>query len=279
VALRAGLPGGAAIVRFARSGHDDHVTGAEAAGGAGPGWLSQPAEPGESARFEFAVRSLGAAIAVRTWAPAGTKDDEALPLLVVHDGPEYDSRAGLTRYLAAGVTGGWLPRLRAALLDPGPRDRWYSASARYARALALTVGPGLTGRVATTTTIGMGTSLGALAMLHTHCRYPGLADAMFLQSGSFFRPVHDSHERRFGYYQRVAAFVAGVPADPGRPAPVVLTCGAVEENLLNNRAMAAVLTTAGYPVTLHEVAGGHDWTAWRDAFDPPLSGLLRQVAR
>jgi enterochelin esterase family protein len=273
------LPGGAAIVRVAPSGHDDHVTGAELTGGAEPGWLSEPAEPGECARYEFAVRALGAAVQVRTWAPARTKDDEALPLLVVHDGPEYDSRASLTRYLAAGVTAGRLPRLRAALLDPGSRDRWYSASARYARALALTVVPGLTGRVATTTTIGMGTSLGALAMLHAHCRYPGLASALFLQSGSFFRPVHDRHERRFSYYQRVAAFVTAVPADPGRPVPVVLTCGSAEQNLPSNRAMAAVLAGSGYPATLHEVAGGHDWTAWRDAFDPHLTGLLRQAAR
>ena len=216
---------------------------------------------------------------VRTWAPARTKDDEALPLLVVHDGPEYDSRASLTQYLAAGVTAGRLPRLRAALLDPGPRDRWYSASARYARALALTVVPGLTGRVATTTTIGMGTSLGALAMLHAHCRHPGLAGALFLQSGSFFAPSTTARSGGSGYYQRITAFVAGLPADPGRPVPVVLTCGTAEENLPNNRAMAAALAAGGYPATLHEVAGGHDFPAWRDALDPHLTGLLRQAAR
>jgi enterochelin esterase-like enzyme len=33
-----------------------------------------------------------------------------------------------------------------------------------------------------------------------------------------------------------------------------------------------------YPAVLHEVAGGHDWIAWRDAFDPHLSGLLRLLA-
>ena len=49
-------------------------------------------EPGECARYDFAVRALGTAVQVRTWAPARTKDDEALPLLVAHDGPEYDSR-------------------------------------------------------------------------------------------------------------------------------------------------------------------------------------------
>src|SRR5262245_33398236 len=104
---------------------------------------------GQAAAFDVPVPALGAAIAVRTWAPAGTADDEPLPMLLAHDGPEYDA-AGLTAYLAAGAAGGCLPRLRAALLAPGERDRWYSASARYSRALAHAVLPALTGRLATT---------------------------------------------------------------------------------------------------------------------------------
>jgi esterase/lipase superfamily enzyme len=81
---------------------------------------------------------------------------------------------------------------------------------------------------------------GALAMLHAHCRHPGIFDALFLQSGSFFCPRFDSQERGFPYYQRIVQFVAGVHAGrllPGRTIPVVLTCGAIEENIENNRLM------------------------------------------
>ena len=60
--------------------------------------------------------------------------------------------------------------------------------------------------------------------------------------------------------------------------PTVLTCGAGEENVHNNRLMAAALAAQGYPATLHEVAGGHDFTAWRDAFDPHLTRLLGRVS-
>jgi enterochelin esterase-like enzyme len=64
-----------------------------------------------------------------------------------------------------------------------------------------------------------------------------------------------------------------------RPIPVTLTCGVDEENLENNRLMTSVLRGHGYPATLHEVPGGHDWTSWHNAFEPYLAGLLRQACQ
>jgi enterochelin esterase-like enzyme len=245
-----------------------------------PGWLTAPAAPGHGTTFEVPGGSLDEPVTVRTWAPADAPDDEVLPLLVAHDGPEYDALAQLTGYLAAGVAGGWLPRLRAALLSPGPRDDWYSANASYAAALAGAVLPALAGRLATSVRIGMGTSLGALAMLHAQCRYPDSFDGLFLQSGSFFCPRFDDHERWFRHYPRVVGFVAGVLGAgglPDRPVPVALTCGAIEENVSNNRLVRQALRARGYSAALHEVPDMHNYTAWRDAFDPHLTQLLKQV--
>ena len=253
-----------------------------------PAWLTAQADAGRDETFDVPAAALGDLLPVRTWAPADAPDDEPLPLLVVHDGPEYDALASFTRYLAAGVAGRWLPRLRAALLSPGPRDRWYSANPRYARALTGAMLPALARRLAITARIGMGTSLGGLAMLHAYCRDPDAFDGLFLQSGSFFSPRFDAHERRFPYYQRVVRFVAGVDggvdggAQPGtlpdRPVPVVLTCGAIEENVENNRLMEQALRARGYPAELTEVPDMHNYTAWRDAFHPHLSRLVRQVS-
>jgi enterochelin esterase-like enzyme len=244
-----------------------------------PDWLSADAEPGTTRSLDVPARALGASISTLVWAPADADDSEQLPMLIVHDGPEYEALASLGTYLAAGMAGGWLPRMRAALLAPGPRDRWYSANTRYARALRMTVIPALAEIVATTSRIGMGTSLGALAMLHAHCRYPDCLDALFVQSGSFFVPSMDSQERRFPFFQRVTAFVAQVHAGslPGKPVPTSLTCGAIEENVQNNRMMAQVLQRLGYPAELHEVADVHNYTAWRDAFDPYLTRLLQRM--
>ncbi len=247
-----------------------------------PGWLASDAEAGENEDLEVPMRGLGAgaAIGVRIWAPAGSPPEEPLPLLVAHDGPEFDSLAGLTRYLAAGVAGGWLPRLRAALLSPGSRDDWYSANPAYARALRQAVIPAITGRVASKARIGMGASLGGLAMLHEHCRYPDSFDGLFLQSSSFFSPRYDEHEQRFPGYSRIVRFVNGVHRGklPGRPIPVVLTCGVIEENVANNRLMEQTLRAHGYPASLQEVPDVHNYTAWRDALDPHLTALMWQVS-
>jgi enterochelin esterase family protein len=66
-------------------------------------------------------------------------------------------------------------------------------------------------------------------MLHAHWRYPEVFDGLFLQSGSFFSPRFDDHERRFPYYPRVTRFVASVLPRGARPVPVALTCGGADE--------------------------------------------------
>ena len=247
-----------------------------------PAWLSVLVPPGHGHVFDVPAPALGvgAVVGVRTWAPADVADSQPLPLLVVHDGPEYDTRAALTRYLAAGVAGAWLPPVRAALLSPGHRDQWYSAHPAYARTLAGAVLPAVTGRLASTARIGLGASLGGLAILYAHVRHPGTFGALFLQSGSYFTLRYDRMEEGFRYFRRIVRFVAGVQAGrlPDQRVPAVLTCGELEENVHNNRLMAQSLRGHRYPAVLHEVRGGHDWTSWRDSLDPHLSGLLRAMA-
>jgi enterochelin esterase family protein len=127
--------------------------------------------------------------------------------------------------------------------------------------------------------VGMGASLGALAMLHAQRRHPGTFGALFLQSGSFFTPRFDSQESGFPRYQRIVRFVratlrAGAHPDP---VPVTLTCGAGEENAANNRMMARTLSIQGYAASLHELLDMHNYTAWRDAFEPHLTSLLART--
>jgi enterochelin esterase-like enzyme len=200
------------------------------------------------------------------WAHPDATDKS--PLLLAHDGPEYAEHSALMTLL------GQLPPLRAVLLAPVDRDEMYSASPRYARALADEILPALP---RAPLRIGLGASLGALALFHAHRRHPETFDALFLQSGSFFRRA-ESYERSFPRYERIARFMGGVHRNrPERTIPIVLTCGTVEENLPANRALEETLRRRGYDARLHEVRDGHNWVAWRDSLHPDLLRLLQRL--
>jgi enterochelin esterase family protein len=235
-----------------------------------PAWLT--VEPIRSQERSLDIDVLDDTMAVAMWEPAGLTGPA--PLLVVHDGPEYASLAGLTRYLGAMVATGSLPPLRAALLDPGERNAWYAANADYAAAVCEQVLPSLG---PATVRIGLGASLGAVAMLHLHRHCPAPFDALFLQSGSFFTARLDPQEAGFSGFPKVTEFVEKVHAAETdvAPVPTVLTCGTVEENLANNRAMAEALRRLNYDAELIVVRDAHNYTAWRDALDPFLTRLIK----
>src|SRR5262249_52828644 len=192
------------------------------------------------------------------------------PMLVVHDGPEYAEYSKLTRFLDAMSWEERIPPLHAALLQPVDRNETYSASALYGAALVRELLPELKRRVPHGKRIGMGASLGALAMLHAHARHPQTFDGLMLQSGSFFRQRSDKHESRFPRWQRITRFVGSIlrGAAAGDPIPVAFTCGTAEENRANNHIVAAALVKQGYPAWLAEIRDAHNWTCWRDGFDP-----------
>jgi enterochelin esterase family protein len=225
---------------------------------------------------EIDVRVLGCTLPIRLWSPAAGE----LPLLIVHDGPEYDQRARLSRYARTLIARGAVAPFRVALLPPGHRDEWYSASAAYGRSLCRRIIPVIADQLGVAgKPVGMGASLGALAMLQAHWAWPGTFGGLFLQSGSFFVPRFDRHESGFPRYGRIVRFVRGVlrAHDHDEPVPIAMTCGAKEENVHNNRLIAQALAAQGHDAGLAEVRGGHDWTAWRGAFEPHLAGFLAEM--
>ncbi|MFN2490492.1 MAG: alpha/beta hydrolase [Actinomycetota bacterium] len=248
-----------------------------------PRWLDDAAEPhGVVVEREIRSRIMKRSVRVHVWSSDGAHRGEELPLLVAHDGSDYANYSGLLLLLGALVSRGELPPLRAALVDPVERDHMYSASTPYARAFAHEILPQLATLAPTQhgrgMRIGMGASLGALAMLHVHRSHPATFGALFLQSGSFFRQRFDGQESGFVRFRRISRHVGQVlcAEDWAHPIRIAMTCGAVEENLRNNRAMCAALAGQGYDVSLLENRDAHNWIGWRDAFDPALIDLLRQ---
>jgi enterochelin esterase family protein len=242
-----------------------------------PGWLAAvPVESTETS-LEVDAPELDGAVELTVWAPAELAGPA--PLIVVHDGPEYASLAALTQFLGTAIAARDLPPLRAALVAPGERNAWYSANPAYARALCEQALPALADVAPADVRIGIGASLGGLAMLHAQVSYPDRFDGLLLQSSSFFTPDLDPQESDFSGFAAVSEFVAAVHAaeTATRPVPATLTCGTVEENLANNELMTASLHRLGYRAQLHAVRDAHNYTAWRDALDPHLPALLAEV--
>jgi enterochelin esterase family protein len=244
-----------------------------------PAWLATAPPRGTRRELSLPSRGLPHDIPAVLWSPHGSDDAAELPLLVVHDGPEYDSLAGLTHFLDAMVAAGRLPAMRAALLAPVDRNEIYSASLAYGRALALGLVPALHAAAPTTLTLGMGASLGGLAMLQSQRAHPGVFAGLYLQSSSFFHPRIDDQESGFERFQRITYFVEGVlrATTAPDPVPVVMTCGLIEENVENNRLMTRALGAQGYDTRLVENRDVHTYAGWRDTFDPNLVDLVRRV--
>ncbi|HVE62639.1 MAG TPA: hypothetical protein VNB94_02390 [Mycobacteriales bacterium] len=244
-----------------------------------PAWVDQPAAPGDRQEIRLPSRGLPYDVPAILWTAAGANPGEALPLLVVHDGPEYDALSSLTHFLDVMVAEGRLPPMRAALLAPLDRNEHYAASISYSQALALGLIPSLHKLAPTAVTLGMGASLGGLAMLHMQRRHPGVVAGLYLQSSSFFHRLLDGQESGFDRYRRITAFVdsvLGTTVTPD-PVPVVMTCGLIEENVENNRLMTRALKAQGYDTRLVENRDVHTFTGWRDTFDPHLVDLVQRV--
>jgi enterochelin esterase-like enzyme len=240
-----------------------------------PDWLDVPGAPGNRRDVYLRLPALRGEIVAQIWSPRTSTDK----VLVAHDGPEYDRYGMLSRYAAALIGDGRLPPYHLVLLPPGERLEWYSANPAYARALADDVLPPLAAELGSERpVVGIGASLGALAMLHAQRRHPARFAGLFLQSGSYFQPRLDRQESGFQRYLRIVRFTGRVRRSADGPAvPTVLTCGTVEENRANNRDMALTLSRHGYPANLVEVPDAHTWVGWRDALDPHLTTLLQKV--
>jgi enterochelin esterase family protein len=125
----------------------------------------------------------------------------------------------------------------------------------------------------------MGASLGGLSAVLLAVSSPDSFVAAFSQSGSFFRAPLDPQESSYPFFARVTASVDALTRRRRSKTPVAvsMTCGEHEENMANNKAVAEALRAAGHDVALRSLPDLHNYTAWRDALLPSLTGLLRAV--
>ncbi len=241
-----------------------------------PAWLATSAT-GDARPIVLDAGPLEGPIPVRLWSPEGMPPDAAAPLLITHDGSGMAQSGSLLSWATAHAE---QQPIRVALLDtvPGCRDGWYSANPDYLDQLSGSLLPALRDRVNVSAVVGLGASLGAVAMLSWHRRDPAAVDGLALQSGSFFRPELDPQESAYPHFDRIYQAVTDAIDDPpDRRVPTLVTCGAIEENYANNQRMAEQLAGLDYPVRFITVPDAHTMIGWRDAWTPHLDELLQTV--
>ena len=242
-----------------------------------PNWVGTPAA-GETTNVDAGVGRLGIPVPARLWTPTGLAVDTPAPLLVANDGTGLADDADLLSW--ATWLGDRTGPFRVLLLDPadGRRDEWYAANDDYADDLVDLVLTAVKQRAATSATIGLGISLGALAMLALHRRRPDALNALAVQSGSFFTAETDPQESGYGRFDQVCRAVRRITTEPSeRRVPTYLCCGAIEENLVNNLRMAESLRGQDYPLDVMIFPDAHTMTGWRDSWSPSLDRLIAEA--
>jgi enterochelin esterase family protein len=250
-----------------------------------PWWTYLLREPTGRERSWHVDGDSAGGVPVRLWSPSGSANQEPLPLLLVHDGFEFADLAGLLRYSAAMIQDGQLPRHRVALLRPVDRNRQYAGSSEYSRTLVGPVLDSIRRRVAVCGPLVMlGAGLGASAALLAAYRHPGVIAGILAMSGSFSGVPHDTRDdeepfRRVAEALRPALSAPQGSAAPGTPGHlrIAMTCGVAETNAAADAWAAWTLSRAGHHVTSAQLPDAYSYTAWRDALDPHLTGLLSEL--
>lgn len=232
---------------------------------------------GSTMEFSAPGWELQCDVPVEVITPAGFSDDAPLPLVIANDGPEYKTRAGLVTHCMRLIEQRSVMPHRIGLVEPvmGKRNEWYSASPDYTRVFAESVVSAIREKFTTTECIGVGASLGAVAMLKCARDYPGLLRGLFMQSGAFYLRGIDDVRSNFENYDNVASFVEEVISEQTMesPVPIAMTCGD-EDNMDGNVVMAGVLGRQGNDVVALYVPGRHNFEVWDKSIEPALGELL-----
>ena len=245
-----------------------------------PDWVHEdPSVPRGSVEERlFHSKALGGHRRIGLYRPARFRESRRYPLLVVHDGHEYDRFANLTTVLDNLIHRRDIPGMVVAMTNPRDRMEQYRDSEHHARYVADELVPSLERElplVGGTAGRGlMGASLGAVASLSTAIRYPNVFRRLLLQSGSFAFSDIGTHDRG-PVFDPIADMVNQYRTDPFPVSEkVFVSCGVHESLIYENRSLIPVLESTGMDVRYVEARDGHNWENWRDRLREGLAFLF-----
>ncbi len=245
-----------------------------------PDWVEHDpdARPGELQEKRWRSEILGDVRPLGVYLPARFRTTRRYPLLVFHDGQDYQRFSSLKTVLDNLIHRLEIPPLIAALTQSPRRMVEYADDPRHADFLVKELVPFLSKEyplVDRPDARGLvGASFGAVASLSTAWRHPGYFGKLLLQSGSFVFTDIGEHDRG-PVFDKVVDFTNAFRANPGKPAEsVYMSCGQYESLIYYNRSLLPLLQSTGMSVRFTEARDGHNWENWRDRLREGLSWLF-----
>lgn len=210
---------------------------------------------GRVEEFDFESSLLGNQRRVYVALPPGYDDAHTVrfPVLYVHDGGEYLSRARLPTILDNLLARQDVPPLIAVMVDPVDRTREYGANEAYARFVAEELVPAIDQRYRTLATREargvMGASLGGLISTYLGLTRPHLFAKVGGQSSAFF--IETDTLKTLAQQLR-------------EPLRCYFDVGVYEPRFIPaHHDLIPLLEARDCPCLYQELQGGHNWTSWR----------------
>jgi len=249
-------------------------------GYAEPDWANEQPRTRRGEVVQRRLRSdvFGDLRPISIYLPARFRDTRRYPLLVVHDGLDYERFASLAVVLDNLIHRLEVPPMVVALTQSPDRMNEYAASDLHAQFLHDELLPLMQSEFPLLEDPSdralVGASFGAVASLHAAWKRPGHFGKLLLQSGSFaFTDIGD-HDRG-PLFDPVVDFVNAFRRAPGRPAErIFVSCGIYESLIYYNRSLLPVLQKTGAEIRMVEAQDGHNWENWRDRLREGLSWLF-----
>ncbi len=235
---------------------------------------------GHVQEFEFDSDVLHNKRHVYVYLPPGYDDrvNERFPVLYVHDGGEYLTRARLPTILDNLIHNQEIPPLMAVMVDPIDRIREYWANEDYGRFTETELIPHIDktyrtlarreGRGVLGASMGglISTYLG-LSRPHLFSKVAGQSSALFLMEGERSASFVTDMLKRFGASQNPwgkAKRLSALVAELRMPLAFYYDVGKYEPQFIPaHKRLIPLLEAQGCPCLYQELIGGHNWTSWR----------------
>jgi len=213
------------------------------------------------------------------YVPARFQRTRLYPLLIVHDGHDYQRYAALDTILDNLIDRLELADVIVVLTSSPERLREYADDDRHARFLTEELVPYVSRLFPIDpqpqSRCLMGASFGAVASLAAAFRYPGFYGRLLLQSGSFAFTDIGNRNHRGPLFDPIVSFINRFRADPLPVAErVFVSCGMYESLIYENRSLIPLLLSTEMEVRYVEARDGHNWENWRDRLREGLSWLM-----